>query len=105
MSDPSLAIQDAIDAKLRSDAAVVAEFGGKTRLYTLSATLADGAAAKFPHIIIGQDQVIGDDTECASSSEVYVTIHVYAREDTPADSRRDPNGPDHATDARRPCHG
>lgn len=87
MSDPSLAIQNAIEATLRADSATKALFGGTTRLYTLSAPLDAQGKAKFPHIVIGQDQVLGDDTECGSSSEVAVTVHVYACEDTPTLSR------------------
>lgn len=84
MSDPSEAIQTAIDARLRSHAGVKATFPtGVTRLYTLSAPI----DARYPHIVIGEDQVIGDDTDCASSSEVICTIHVWAREAQPADSR------------------
>lgn len=88
MSDPSLAIQNAQESALRNDASLKVLFGGTVRLYTLSATMADGSQAKFPHIIIGQDQVLGDDTECGSSSEIITTIHIYAREATPADSRK-----------------
>lgn len=75
MSDPSVALQNAIEGTLRADAAVKAEFGGTTRLYTLSAP----TDAPFPHLIIGEDQVIGDDTECGAASDVAVTVHVYAR--------------------------
>lgn len=82
MSDPSVAIQNAIEATLRTDAAVKAEFGGTTRLYTLVAPLDADGNAIFPHIIIGEDQIIGDDSDCGSASDVAVTIHVYAREGT-----------------------
>lgn len=83
MSDPSVALQNAIEAALRASVPVKTEFGGTTRLYTLSAP----AGAPFPHIIIGEDQVIGDDIECGAASEVVCTLHVYARETTPAASR------------------
>lgn len=83
MSDPSVAIQNAIDAALRTAVAVKSEFGGTTRLYTLSAPV----GALFPYILIGEDQIIGDDIECGAASEVAVTIHVFARSDTPAASR------------------
>lgn len=83
MSDPSEAIQNAIEATLRADAAVKATFGGTTRLYTLTAPV----GSPFPYILIGEDQVIGDDIECGPASEVAVTVHVYAREGTPAASR------------------
>ena len=85
MSDPSLAVQDAIEAALRASPDVLAAFDATVvRIFSMAPPL--GAA--FPHLLIGDDQVIGDDTECASSSEVAVNVHIYAREDTPADSRR-----------------
>lgn len=83
MTDPSLAIQNAVETALLNHVSVKAAFGGQVRLYTLSAPV----DAKYPQIIIGEDQVIGDDNECASGSEVTVTVHVYAREGTPAASR------------------
>lgn len=84
MTEPSLAIQDAQEAELRSNALVKAEFRlGNPNVFTLTAT----KEARFPYIIIGQDQVVGDDTECADSSEVTSDIHIYAREATYPESR------------------
>lgn len=83
-ADPSLAIQDAVEDALRDDAGVTAEFDGTTRLYTMSAP----NGAPYPYIVIGEDQIIGDDTECASGSEVVVTVHVWARATTPTETRR-----------------
>jgi hypothetical protein len=83
MSDPSVAVQNAIETALRAAVAVKTEFGGTTRLYTLSAPV----GAPFPYILIGEDQIIGDDIDCGAASEVAVTVHVYARETTPAASR------------------
>ena len=82
-ADPSAAVQNAVEAALRAAAAVKSEFGGTTRLYTLSAPI----DAPFPHIVIGEDQVIGDDVPCGSASTIVVTVHVLARETTPAGSR------------------
>ena len=87
MSDPALALQNAIEAALRDDATLQALFGGTVRLYTLTATLDDRGEARFPHIVIGQDQVIGDDTVCGEASEVSVTVHAYARESRPSETR------------------
>ena len=85
MSDPSAALQDAIETALRADADVKAEFtGGTVRLYTLSAPMGSG----FPYILIGEDQVIGADIECGPASDIAVTVHVFAREEAPAASRR-----------------
>lgn len=84
MTDPSLAIQNAMDAALRASGAVQGAFApGNVRIYDMAPPL----DAPFPHILIGDDQVIGEDTECGSSSEVAVTVHVYAREETPSQSR------------------
>ena len=84
MTDPSLAIQNAIETALRASGAVQAAFApSNVRVYDMSPPL----DAPFPHILIGDDQIIGDDTECASSSEVAVTVHVYAREGTSSQSR------------------
>lgn len=84
MSDPSIAIQDAIEAALRNDEPVKAQFGGLTRLYTLSAPV----EAQFPYLLIGEDLVQGADMDCGSASEVAVTVHIYAREAEPAESRK-----------------
>lgn len=83
MSDPSAALQIAREAVLRANASVVAQFpAGKTRIYSLSAPV----GAPFPHLITGDDQVIGDDAACVGGSEIVSTIHVKAREGTLAAS-------------------
>jgi len=83
MSDPSAALQLARDAALRTAASVVAQFpNGRTRLYSLSAPV----GAPFPHLITGDDQVIGDSAACVGGSEITSTIHVKAREGTLAAS-------------------
>lgn len=86
MTDPALALQDAIEQTLRADASLLAAMGlAQVRLYTMSAPV----AAPYPFVVIGEDQVIDDSTECADSSEVIATIHAWARiEDDVAGSRR-----------------
>jgi hypothetical protein len=37
------------------------------------------ASPTFPYITVGDDQVVGDDTECAEISEVFVRIHAWSR--------------------------
>lgn len=76
MTEPSLAIQDAIETLLRADADLIAAMGGRVRIYTEAAP----HDTAFPYILLGEDQVIDDGTECADSVEVVVTIHVWARE-------------------------
>ncbi|WP_292052151.1 DUF3168 domain-containing protein [Brevundimonas sp. UBA5866] len=84
MTDPSLAVQAAVEAALRTSDVVQESFApDSVRVYVMAPPL----DAPFPHILIGDDQVIGHDTECASSSEVAVNVHVYAREATPVQSR------------------
>ena len=75
MSDPSLALQNAMETALRASPALAEAMGGRVRLYTLSAN----DNAPYPYIVIGEDQVIGDETECAASSEAFTTVHVWSR--------------------------
>lgn len=86
MSDPSLALQDAIDAALRASTEMAAAMGvNVVRLYSMTAPV----DAPFPYVVIGEDQVVDDSTECADSSEVFTTIHVWSRvEDDVKASRR-----------------
>lgn len=35
----------------------------------------------FPCIIVGEGQVVSDDIDCADTSEVYLDLHVWAKED------------------------
>lgn len=86
MSDPSIALQDAIEAALREDDGLRTVMGlQKVRLYSMSAPV----GAPYPYVIIGEDQVIDDSTECAESSEVVTTVHAWARvEDDVNASRR-----------------
>lgn len=75
MSDPALAVQDAVEAALRGSQALAQAMGGRVRLYPLAQIGAD----LFPYLTIGDDQIIADETECSLGSEVYTTIHVWAR--------------------------
>lgn len=84
MSDPSLALQEAVDTALRGSSALAQAMGGRVRLYPL----APPADAPFPYLTIGEDQIIGDETECSDSSEAYTTIHVWARVDNDVSASR-----------------
>lgn len=77
MSDPSLALQNAVEAALRGSTALAQAMGGRVRLYSL----APPNDAPFPYLTIGEDQIVGDETECSESSEAYTTIHVWSRID------------------------
>lgn len=84
MSDPALALQNAVEAALRGSPALATAMGGNVRLYPLAAP--DGAP--FPHLTIGEDQIVGDETECAASSEVYVTVHAWSRVESDVSASR-----------------
>ena len=76
MSDPALAVQEAVEGALRGSEAVKTAMGlAAVRLYPL----APPDAAPFPYLVIGEDQVIGDETECSAGSEIFTTIHVWSR--------------------------
>ena len=78
MSDPSLPLQNAIEAALRASAALKTAMGLTTvRLYTLAGPV----NAPFPHLTIGDDQILDDETVCAASSEANTTVHVWSRID------------------------
>lgn len=79
MSDPALALQSAIETTLRASAALKTAMGLATvRLYTMSAP----NNAPFPYVVIGEDQIIDDSTECLESSEVITTVHAWSRVDS-----------------------
>ena len=85
MSDPSLALQDAIEAALRADTGLKAAMGLQiARIYPMSAP----NGAPYPYVIIGGDQVIDDSTECADSSEVITTVTPFARDDEDVNQSR-----------------
>ncbi|RZJ44957.1 MAG: DUF3168 domain-containing protein [Brevundimonas sp.] len=85
MSDPANALQDAIEATLRASPALKTAMGQqKVRLYTMSAP----NGAPFPYVVIGEDQIIDDSTECADSSEVVTTVHLWARLDDDVSASR-----------------
>lgn len=77
MSDPSLALQGAIIARLKASAGVVALIAA--RVYDEVPLI-----AVFPYVSIGDGQVIGDDDECSETSEVTFQMHAWSR--SPADT-------------------
>lgn len=73
MSDPGLALQDAIVATLRATPAVTALIGG--RFFDRAP---DDTA--FPHAEIGEVQVLDDGADCLEdAAEIFVTLHVWSR--------------------------
>lgn len=39
--------------------------------------------APLPYIVIGDDQLLGDDTECADGAECFCTTHVFTKPNPP----------------------
>lgn len=69
MADPSLALQGAINTKLRTDVAAVA---GRV-LDRVPANVV------FPYIEIGDFQTVDDGAQCHDGVEVYATLHIWSR--------------------------
>lgn len=75
-------LRTAAEADLRADAATVAAFSpSAVRLYPLAAPM----PPIFPYGLMLTD-VVGDDTECGEGSEVTLTLELFAREATHAES-------------------
>lgn len=68
MADPSLALQGAINTRLRSQVSGVAN-----RVF--DRVLAD---VVFPYIEIGSFQTVDDGAQCHDGQEVYATLHVWS---------------------------
>lgn len=82
MSNIATALRTASEAAARASAFVIAAFApSNVRLYPLAAP----TNPTFPYVVF-QVEIIGDDTECAESSEAYLVADVYAREATYAAS-------------------
>lgn len=75
MSEESLAVQKLIVATLRVHAPLLA-LVPVTNIYDRH-----GRPDRFPAVIIGEAQTVGDDIDCGELSEVYSTLHVWTRED------------------------
>lgn len=71
MADPSLALQGAINRKLRADVAVL---GG--RVYDRVPP-----KAPMPYLAFGEFQSLDDGAQCIDAAEVFATLHVWARPD------------------------
>lgn len=69
MADPSLALQGAINTRLRSQVAAVS---GRVLDHVKPGVI-------FPYIEIGEFQTVDDGAQCHDGVEVYVTLHVWSR--------------------------
>lgn len=76
MSDPAAALNAAIEAALRAstDLAGIRIYNG----------VVPERASPLPYVIIGEDQVIGDDEECTTASEVFATVHAWSKPEPPS---------------------
>lgn len=73
MSDPALALQGELVRALKANGGV----GTGARVYGAGAV---PNTPDFPYVTLGgEDQVLGDDVECADLSEVFVRIHAWSR--------------------------
>lgn len=75
MTEPSLALQDAIESALRGDAQLAQGMGGKVVLFTMVAP----ANTPKPYLVMGEDQVVPDGNSCSDSDDLYPRIHVWTR--------------------------
>ena len=73
MTEPSLALQGAIVARLKADGDVTALLGA--RIYN-----AVPPNAVFPYLSWADDQVLDESTDCHDDVEVFTTLDVWARQ-------------------------
>jgi hypothetical protein len=79
MDDPAAAFHAAQDAALRGSTDLAALFpDALVRIYSVVPQ-----NAPLPFIRIGDDQVMSDGEECASSSEIFALVHVWTKPDPP----------------------
>lgn len=81
MKDPALAVQKAVVAALRANAAVSAIVGA--RVFDQPPQ-----GAEFPYVELGDIQTIGRPTDRLLPSEVYVTLHTWSRAVGKVETRR-----------------
>ena len=79
MTDVASAMIAAQEAALRASATLATAMGGTARIYTSVPT-----NAPFPYIILGDDQVLGDDDECTEANEIFSTVNVWSKPGTPS---------------------
>lgn len=78
MSDPSLPLQGAYVARLKSQISEIS-----SRVYD-----SIPADAVFPYFNIGDMQTISDGADCLDATEVYVTLHIWSRAKGQVEARR-----------------
>lgn len=82
IASAAAAVRAAVTDALRADAAVLAAFAGQpVRIFDLGPP----TNPSFPHLLLRVD-LVGDDIECGEAEEATVTVDVYCRRDTYAES-------------------
>lgn len=81
MSDPSLELQGAIVARLRADAAVSAIVADRVYDRVPATRITNGLVTPgtFPYISFGPEQIIAEDAECITGSEVILQLDCWSR--------------------------
>lgn len=69
MADPSLALQGALNVRLRGQVAAVGD-----RVFDRAP-----ADVVFPYIELGEFQTLDDGAQCHDGQEVFITLHVWSR--------------------------
>lgn len=79
MTDVAEVLTQAQEAAIRGSSAVIAAATWtEPRVYRVIPT-----NAALPYIKLGEDQVIDDSDECQEGSEIFSTVHVWSRPETP----------------------
>ena len=73
MSDPAAALQTAIIAALRADAAVAALVGAR-----IFDRVPPPEAAPYPYIVLADVQILDDGTDCRDQAESFTDLHCYS---------------------------
>jgi hypothetical protein len=71
-------LHEAIEAALRASTALEAATATPFPLFTVVPT-----NQSPPYIVIGDDQLLGDDTDCADGAEAFVTVNVWTKPNPP----------------------
>lgn len=71
----SYELQRAIIAALKADTAMKTVLGDPVRVYD-----AVPGEPEFPYASWGEEQILADDADCIDGEEIFVTLHVWARQ-------------------------
>jgi hypothetical protein len=74
---------DAMATALKASTDLATAMGGSVRLFR--GVIEERAA--LPYVLIGEDQVIGDDEECGPASEVFATVNAWSKPNPPGASQ------------------